>query len=383
MKLFTAFPKLVFLLLTLLTSSLWAQSPLTMPPSGDNQKSVVTQYIGSLVHVTLTYNSPDVTGPGGENRTGKIWGEVVHYGMVNQGFGLEKPAPWRAGSNENTTITFSHDVLLQGQPVKAGTYGLLMMVEKEGPWTLILSRNSTAWGSYFYEEKDDVLRVKVTPEETQFHEWLTYEFIDRRPTHATAALFWENKKVPFKIEVPNMTEIYFANMSKELQSDKGFSWRAWNDAATYALNNNIHLEEALTWAEKAVTPSFVGEENFTTLQTKARLLEKLGRTAESTEVMAKAMAHPTASPLEIHAYGRQLLTTGKKQEALDIFKLNAKRFPKSWPVNVGLARGYSAVGDYQKALKYAKLAANEAPDKLNKDSMQAAVDKLQKGQDIN
>jgi tetratricopeptide (TPR) repeat protein len=113
------------------------------------------------------------------------------------------------------------------------------------------------------------------------------------------------------------------------------------------------------------------------------ILDKLGRTAESKEVMAKAIAHPTSSALQIHSYGRQLLMAGKKQEALDIFKLNAKRYPKTWPVNVGLARGFSAVGDYKSALKHARLAYNEAPDKLNKDSMKLAVEKLEKGQDIN
>ncbi len=359
-----------------------AQS-LTLPPSGDNQKSIVTQYIGSLAHVTITYNSPDVTGPNGEDRTGKIWGGPAHYGMVKQGFGLDQPAPWRAGANENTTITFSHDVTLQGQPVKAGTYGLHMIVEKEGSWTLILSNNSTAWGSYFYEEKDDALRVKVTPEEAEYHEWLTFEFIDRRPNYTTVALFWEKKKVPFKIEIPNITELYIANMRKELQNSKGFSWQAWNEAATYALMNNIQLEEALEWANKAISAPYIGQENFTTLQTKGMILDKMGRSAEAKQVMAKAIAHPSTSALQIHSYGRQLLMAGKKQDALEIFKLNAKRYPKTWPVNVGLARGYSAVGNYSKALKHAKLAVNEAPDKFNKDSMQSAVEKLQKGQDIN
>jgi tetratricopeptide (TPR) repeat protein len=375
-------PLLAALFLFLLVTQTWAQS-LSLPPSGDNQKSVVTQYIGSLAHVTITYNSPDVTGPRGEDRTGKIWGEVAHFGMVKQGFGLDQPAPWRAGANENTTITFSHDVQVQGKPIKAGTYGLHMVVQKEGPWTLILSNNSTAWGSYFYEEKDDALRVEVTPEEAEHHEWLTYEFIDRQPTYATAALFWEKKKIPFKIEVANMTELYMTSLRKELQSDKGFSWQAWNQAANYALMNNGNLEEALGWANAAISANYIGQENFTTLQTKGMILDKMGRAAEAKEVMTKAINHPTANALQIHGYGRQLLMAGKKQDALEIFKLNAKRYPKTWPVNVGLARGYSAVGDYSKALKYARLAANEAPDKLNKDTMLSAVEKLQKNQDIN
>ena len=62
---------------------------ISYPPSGDNQKSMVTQYMG-LVSVTIEYNSPNVTGPDGEDRTGKIWGNVVPYGMQNLGFGWRK-----------------------------------------------------------------------------------------------------------------------------------------------------------------------------------------------------------------------------------------------------------------------------------------------------
>ena len=65
---------------------------ITLPPSGDNQKSSVSQWIG-LVKVTIDYNSPDVHGPNGEDRKGKIWGEVVHYGFIDQGFGTSKAAP--------------------------------------------------------------------------------------------------------------------------------------------------------------------------------------------------------------------------------------------------------------------------------------------------
>src|SRR4051812_36238236 len=82
---------------------------LTLPPDGDNQKASVAQWIGP-VKVTIDYNSPDVHGPNGEDRAGHIWGELVHYGFIDQGFGESKAAPWRAGANQNTTISFSHDV---------------------------------------------------------------------------------------------------------------------------------------------------------------------------------------------------------------------------------------------------------------------------------
>ena len=154
---------------------------ITLPPSGDNQKSVITQYVGALAHITITYRSPNVTSPAGEDRTGKIWGQLVPYGLNNLGFGTSTAAPWRAGANENTTITFSHDMQVEGEPIAAGTYGLHLIVEENEPWTMIFSKNATAWGSYFYDEKDDALRVAVQPQEAEFHEWLTYEFTDRQP----------------------------------------------------------------------------------------------------------------------------------------------------------------------------------------------------------
>ena len=87
---------------------------LTSPPDGDNQKSTVTQGIG-LATVSITYSSPDIHGPKGEDRKGHIWGELVHYGFIDQGYGTSKSAPWRAGANENTVITFSTDVKVGGK----------------------------------------------------------------------------------------------------------------------------------------------------------------------------------------------------------------------------------------------------------------------------
>jgi len=79
---------------------IWSSAQaLTTPPSGDNQKSKIIQYIGP-VEVSISYSSPDVHGPNGEDRAGKIWGEVAHYGFIDQNFGTSKAAPWRAGANE-------------------------------------------------------------------------------------------------------------------------------------------------------------------------------------------------------------------------------------------------------------------------------------------
>ena len=113
------------------------RAELTTPPNGDNQRAEVSQWIG-LVKVTIAYHSPRVHFQGRE-RTGHIWGELIPYGLYDEGFGPSRAAPWRAGANESTTLTVSHDVQLEGTPLKAGTYALFLELAKTGPWTWILS----------------------------------------------------------------------------------------------------------------------------------------------------------------------------------------------------------------------------------------------------
>jgi hypothetical protein len=359
--------------------SSYAQS-LTMPPDGDNQRSEVTQQIG-LVRASVEYSSPDVHGPNGDDRRGKIWGGLVPWGIHDLGFNNAK-GPWRAGANENTVFTVSHPVKIQGQALPAGRYGLHMLAG-EREWTIIFSKNSTSWGSFTYNQAEDALRVTVTPEKAPYHEWLTYDFTDRKPDRATLALTWEELRVPFTITVDDMPALYIDNMRRELRNAAGFRWQSWQAAAQYCLQQNKNLPEALTWAENAIAMPGIGQTNFSTLSTKAQILDKLSKTTEAATVMATALDLPNASALEIHQYGRRLLAQGSAKEALAVFQKNAKRFGDAWPVHVGLARGYSAAGDYKTALKHAEIALTQAPDSLNKKSLEDAVARLKQGQDMN
>jgi tetratricopeptide (TPR) repeat protein len=375
--------KRIILLFTFLGMFSLSYAQLTLPPSGANQKSVVTQYIGALASVTITYNSPDVHGPNGQDRTGQIWGQLVPYGMTALGFGLNKPAPWRAGANENTTIEFSHDVLFQGEPIKAGKYGFFVVAKEEGPWEIILSHNHSAWGSFFYDPAEDALRVEAAPEDNEYREWLTYEFIDRQPERCTAALMWENIKLPFTIEVPEMTKLYAENIRHELQNAGGFSYMALSQAANFYAQNDLDLEQALAWAEQAVSGPFFGQRNFTTLQTKATVLDKLGRTEEAASAMDEAIKDPTATAFQIHQYGRQLIAQGKTEKALEVMQYNFERFEGAWPTHVSMARALSAAGQYEEALKHAEKALAQAPDPLNKQNLEQSVEKLKNKQDMN
>lgn len=334
---------------------------LTRPPSGDNQKSKVTQYIGP-VEITISYSSPDVHGPDGKDRTGKIWGEAAHYGFIDQGFGSSKSAPWRAGANENTVITLSHDVTIEGKKLKAGSYGLFLAVSKEGPYTWIISKNKSSWGSYFYDASEDVLRADVNPTDAPYTEWLTFGFDDRLPTSATAYIQWEKKRIPFKIEVPTINEIYVASMREELKGETGFKQENWITAAQFCVQNKINLEEALTWVSMSVSNPFIGVENFSTMQTRSMILEAMGRHAEADAEMERAIKDPGATAQAIHQYGRTLLAAGKNEKAMEVFKYNAqKNSSDKFTPNVGLARGYTAMGDKKSAIKYWELAIKNLP----------------------
>ena len=346
----------------LISATLSAQQ-LSGPPSGDNQKARISQWIGP-VEVTIKYNSPDVHAPNGEDRTGKIWGTpVAHYGFINQGFGAGRPAPWRAGSNENTTITFSHDVKIEGKDLKAGTYGLSLAVAKEGPWTWVFSKNFTSWGSYFYNEAEDALRVDVPAKDGSYTEYLTYGFDERKPSSAVAFLQWENKKIPFRIEAPAVNDIYVASMRNELRNSTGFDVRNYSAAANFCANNKTNLEEALGWADRAMDPSIGGTEAFTMLQAKANVLNAMGRGPEASAIMDKAIKLPSTSVQEIHQYGRLLINTGSKEKAMEVFQYNAKAHPEEkFTPNVGLARAYTAMGDKKNAIKYWELAIMNIPE---------------------
>lgn len=362
------------LLFTSIAFSSFAQITLTQLPSGGNKKAMVGERIG-LTDVTIQYDRPGVKG-----REGKIWGQLVPVGFTDQGFGNSKAAPWRAGANENTTIEFSNDVKIEGQPLKKGKYGFFVAYDPTEA-TLIFSNNATSWGSFYYNDKEDALRVKVKPVKTANSvEWLKYEFLNQTENAATVALEWENLMIPFKVEADYVKD-QLASFQNELRSNRGFYWLAWNQAAQWCLQHDVNLEQALQWADSASSQTFGGNTVFAPKVTKAQILEKLGRSGEATALMKEAL--PLANMNEMHMYARSLVTLKKPKEAMEVFQVNYKKNPAQFTTLVGLTRGYSAMGDFKNALKYAEQALPLAPDTVNKNSVASMIEKLKKGQDVN
>jgi hypothetical protein len=349
---------------------------LTGLPDGGNKKAWVGERIG-ITDVSIEYSRPGVKG-----REGKIWGQLVHTGFKDLGFGSSKAAPWRAGANENTTIQFSTDVKVEGQAIAAGKYGLFIAWDEKEP-TIIFSKNSTSWGSFFYNGQEDALRVKVKAVPSNAStEWLKYEFLDQGESSATIALEWEKIMIPFKVEV-DYIKTQLESFRRELRGERSFNpgWQSFEQAAKFTLDRNTDLEEGLHWADQAISEPFIGESNFVTLSTKAGILRKLNRVSESDSIMKKAM--PMGNMQQLHAYGRELLAAKRNKEALEVFQYNYSKNQNQFTTLMGLMRGYSAVGDYKNALKYAQQALPVSPPGPNKSAVELAIQKLKEGKDMN
>jgi len=336
-------------LFLLFTFSLFAQQNLTLPDA--SQHATVMQQVG-LTDIKIDYHRPGVKGR-------QIWGVLVPYNQV-----------WRAGANQNTTISFSNEVIIAGQNVPAGIYGL-HMIPTEGDWTIILSRDYRAWGSFFYNEGNDLMRFTVKPQASDFQEWLMYSFDEVTPNSTTASLNWDKLKVPFKIEIDLHKQI-LDDMAVQLTGLPGFFWQGWNQAAMYCYTNTIDLEQGLKWAERSISINKTAANTYT----KALILADLNKGLESAEL--KTEAFTIASEVDINNLGYQLMNGGKIDDAIQVFQKNTELNPNSWNVWDSLAEAYMNKGDKKLAIQNYKKALGMAPEN-QKDRIKGTLAQLGAG----
>lgn len=343
------FPAALRLALPLLlaAAAAGAQTPLTFPQA--SPKATVSQTVG-LTDITISYHRPAV------NKR-KVWGGLVPLNAV-----------WRAGANENTTITFSSPVSVSGHKLPAGTYGLHML-PTDKDWTIAFSNMSAAWGSFSYDEKEDAARVTVTPQPGDFEERLSYTFEDPTEASVVCILRWEKLKVPFSIDV-DTTQVVLASIRTELRGLPRFSWQGWNQAAQWCLRNNVNLDEALQWSDRSIGMA----ETYPNLRVKAGLLEKKGDAKAAQELRDKALK--LATEADLNNYGYQLLGEKKVDEALAIFQRNVREHPASWNVWDSLAECYATKGDKKLAIENYTKALGMTADPVQKKRINDELAKL-------
>ncbi|MEO1655615.1 MAG: DUF2911 domain-containing protein, partial [Bacteroidota bacterium] len=253
------------------------------------------------------------------------------------------------------------------QELAAGTYGFYMLLAEDGNETLMFSKNADAWGSFFYQPEDIVLKVKIQSQPTEFTNRLTYSFEDIGRDAATLVLSWEEKKFPFKIETAT-DELVFEEFRRRLpEMDDPVEYMA---AASYCAQVKSHYEEGLRWIDKALESG----RTFNRLNVKAGLLFRKEGKIEAAFPLTDESAQ-IANSNELNQLGKRLLQLGQKEKALEYLELNVKKHPDDASAFDSLGDGYVALGKSKKAIGSFKksLALNPGPA-----VKQNAIDQLKK-----
>ncbi|HLP49231.1 MAG TPA: DUF2911 domain-containing protein [Candidatus Kapabacteria bacterium] len=269
----------------ILTAGLWAQE-IKFP--NVSQKASVTQTIG-LTDVTINFYRPGVKGR-------VIWGELVPYDKV-----------WRTGANNATTIEFSSDVVIEGNKLAAGKYAIFTIPGKD-EWVFIFSKQADIWGDYGYKESEDVLRIKVKPEEAPLCEWMMFVFGDLTEDSAKVMLRWEKLMVGFTVKV-DTKGIILNNIEKAMEGYGMASYRS----ASYAFKNEM-LDNAKKWVDISVDIKPM----YWSMLLKAKIYKKMAKTkkeeAEAIKTLEKAILLGKELPEEQQSYvedGKKLLQEWK------------------------------------------------------------------------
>lgn len=346
------FLTLVAIIIGILVAQAQVQTPRAASPGAETSQTI------GISKVTINYSRPSV-------KEREIWGSLVPYGYNNLGFGTATAAPWRAGANENTTITFTHDAKVEGKDIPAGTYGLHIGVMEDGNADIIFSKNSTSWGSFFYNEEEDQLRVTVKTTEVAHTERLTYDFVDLDNTSAVAVLDWEKKRFPFKVEFA-VHDIVISTAKDDLRGQLGFNWQNNLQAAFYSFQNDTHHEDGIAFAERSISQY----QDFQAHAVKGLLLQKMGKDEEGLASLDQAAE--ISDLTELNRLGNFVMGQGQVDLALKYFKLNVERHPKEASAHSGLASCYKNMGDNNNSIKEYKKALSLSPsDNVKQRSIRA------------
>jgi len=193
--------------------------------------SKTEQRIG-LTDVTVKYSRPSVKGR-------KVWGDIVPYKAV-----------WRAGANACTLISFSDNVSINSQSVPAGEYSFFV-IPTETDWTVILNKNTKLWGSDGYKQEEDVVRFTVKPDMNYaFTESMLFAFDNIKIDGADLSLMWDKTKLTFRVNIDTDSKA-IGNIKKAVAEAEN-TYRTYNASATYLLDANKDLPQALEWAKRSV-----------------------------------------------------------------------------------------------------------------------------------
>jgi hypothetical protein len=307
LKRFSLFSFAVLIAVACAATYVSAQAPLAIKPLRPSQKASVTQTVG-VTDITITYSRPPVKGrtifaeaPAAmearakgeatlDNQNDRKAGEpIVPYNHV-----------WRAGANEATMFAVTDDVMINGQPLKAGTYSLHAVPGKD-EWTIIFNSDSGQWGSFQYDEKKDTLRVKTKPQMvSDSQEWLMFSFDPVTENTATVNLRWEKVRVPFTVEIKDVKALWRAKADALIAANPTNEVLPLQVAQTYNADKNY--VEALKFVEQSIKV----KETFRNLVAKTNILWASGKKEEALTVADAAIAKGKADKANTAAFEKRV-----------------------------------------------------------------------------
>lgn len=206
--------------------SLSAGAQLKVPAPSPSQ---TVKQAFALSDVTVDYSRPAIKG-----RT--VYGDLVPFGKT-----------WRTGANASTKITFGEDVKVEGSDLKAGTYAVYSVPNKDS-WDIMFYKDLTLGGNVAdYKAENEVLRIKVKPTAIAANvENFTINFADVKANSMNVELLWEKTRVAFNVTA-NIDEKIMKTIENTVIKDA----RPYFQAAAYYYENDKDMKQALEWANKA------------------------------------------------------------------------------------------------------------------------------------
>lgn len=290
--------------------------------------------------ITIKYHSPSVNGR-------KIFGGIVPFDFVVK----DVEYPWRAGSNERTTIDFSHPVEIEGQKLDSGSYGFLVLVS-ENEWVLIFS-SGKSWGAFNYDKSNDILRVPVKTQKTSFQEWLSYEFVNPQSESVDIKLLWENTAVQFNVSTNALSNVIADLTNKEDKTAADYQ----NLAKRTLEQNPSNTKEALELLELSMTKIADYESlyyrnayTFNYKILKGEVLQAIGQKKEGDQLIEDALSEASGFSTYYYALNK-LLVKGEEKEALEILEKQIDQDPDNRANYLALGEYYLKVGNQRKVVE--------------------------------
>ncbi|NJB69541.1 hypothetical protein GGR42_000003 [Saonia flava] len=224
------FTTVVLLLFSIKTYAQWSYGMEVSPRQSPDKK--LFHKIG-YTDIEIKYGSPSVKGR-------KVWGELVPYDKV-----------WRAGANNATVIEFGEDVEINGKALAAGKYGFFILPMDNDRWDIIFNKVYDQWGSFRYDEKEDVLRVQTLPVESKFTEDLTYSVESKGPEYGIIYINWERYKIGFEVKTNHLSHIEMVLTKSYRKADPILKWVCYVEGADYLLKHNAKLDLAIKWINQS------------------------------------------------------------------------------------------------------------------------------------